>query len=145
MIKTYEGFFDIFKRNKYTKTKGADYDKVLELSADCFVELVDKGYTVDNKYMENPYVQITRLKYKTTILPPKFMFIDVKDDVLTFCDRLQELSVSVNFAYVYANDKGGLSIDRPTYEEIESGTYDNREVSILTLEMIGIDYAWMKH
>jgi len=147
MIKTYEGFFDIFKRNKYTKTKGADYDKVLELSADCFVELVDKGYTVDNKYMENPYVQITRHPItrgrKDKDYPYKF--IDVKDDVLTFCDRLQELSVSVNFAYVYANDKGGLSIDRPTYEEIESGTYDNREVSILTLEMIGIDYAWMKH
>ena len=142
-----EGFFDIFKRTKYTKPKGADYDKVLELSNDCFVELVDKGYTVDNKYMENPYVQITKLPIiigrKDREYPYKF--IDVKDDVLTFCDRVKELGVHVNFAYVYANDKGGLSIDKPTYEEIESGVYDNREVSILTLEMIGIEYAWMKH
>jgi len=56
----YEGFLNFFRKKDKIRPKGADYDKVLELSSDCFVELVDKGYTVDNKYMENPYVQITK-------------------------------------------------------------------------------------
>lgn len=65
-----------------------------------------------------------------------YKFIDVKDDVLSFSDRLKLYDIDVEYSFVYENNKGGLSLDRPTYEELERGDYDNREVSILTLRFI---------
>jgi hypothetical protein len=139
-----EGFFDIFKRNKYTKPKGADYNKVIELSNDCFIDLTDSGYIVKNMFIHHgqdwePYIQITKHHHGNKRKDIPYKFIDVKDDVLSFCDRVKEYDISIEFAFVYENDKGGLSKDNPTYHDFNSGKYDDREVSILTIYMIGFE------
>lgn len=138
MIKKYEGFLDFFRKKKPQPSKvSINYNEVIQLTKDSFAELVDNGWTVNNKYMEFPYVQITKhneRRRKVAVDNP-YRFIDVKDDVLSFCDRVRELDVEVGFAFVYENDEGGYSKDEPTYEDFESGKYDNREVSILTIDL----------
>jgi len=140
-LKTHEGFFDFFK--KKVNKKSIDYNQINDLVNDSFLELIDNGYTVKNGHMGYPYIQITKHPYINGRLFKKkdipYKFTDVKSDVLSFYDRMKSHGVDINFAYVYENDKGGLSIDKPTYQELESGLYDNRDVSILTLEMTGID------
>lgn len=138
MIKKYEGFLDFFRKKKPQPSKvSINYNEVIQLTKDSFAELVDNGWTVNNKYMEFPYVQITKDKLirRKVLQEVPYKFIDVKDDVLSFCDRVMELGVEIEIAYVYENDKGGYSKDEPTYEDFESGKYDNREVSILTIDL----------
>lgn len=139
-VKTNEGFFDFFKRKKKVEVerKPIDYNEIKDIVRDSFVDLTDTGYTVKTKVMDNLYVQITKhneRRRKVAVDNP-YKFIDVKDDVLSFCDRVRELDVEVGFAFVYENDEGGFSKDKPTYEDFESGKYDNREVSILTIDLL---------
>lgn len=155
-VKKYEGFLNFFRKKDKTTIpdETISYDNVIELTKDSFIELVDKGYTVENKYMEFPYVQITkdgirvsmtnRGRVRNSIELP-YKFIDVKDEVLSFCDRVMELGVKIEIAYVYENDKGGYSSEKPTYEDLNNGLYDDREVSILTIYLLGIKDAWKKH
>ena len=146
MIKKYEGFLsNIFKKKSVEQVrKNHDYKYIVELSNDCFIEIQDRGYTVKTKYDLNGdiYVQITKHTfYKSGHIRPEdipYKFIDVKDDVLSFYDRLKEYDLNIKFSvsFVYENDKGGLSCDYPTYDDFEKGYYDNREVSILTISII---------
>ena len=122
------------------------------MSNDSFIELVDDGYTVKNRYMDGPlirlpvspyvqitngpYVQITKHSFYRSgslgnCIPYKF--IDVKADVLAFHSRLKDYDIDIEYSFVYENDKGGFSCDYPKYEDFEKGDYDNREVSILTI------------
>lgn len=136
MIQKYEGFLNLFKKNKKSsEVPSIGYEDMLKLSNDSFIELVDKGYTVKNKFNEgDPYVQITKHRgsLQRSIEIP-YDFIDVKDDVLSFTDRIKDHKINVNYAFVYDNDMGGFSIDNPKYEDFENGDYDNRDVSILTI------------
>jgi hypothetical protein len=139
MIQKYEGFLsNLFKKKSVEKVR-KNYKDIVELSNDCFIELQDIGYTVETKYdlNEDIYVQITKHAfYKSGRVRPEdipYRFIDVKDDVLSFHDRLKEQNIDIGYSFVYENDKGGLSRDNPKYEDFEKGDYDNREVSILTI------------
>jgi hypothetical protein len=137
MIQKYEGFLSNLFKKKPEPVK-INHDDIIELSNDCFIELKDRGYQVRTKYDLNNelYTQITKdvtLRGRGSEVP--YNFIDIKDDVLSFYDRLKDYGVvNINFAFVYENDKDfGLSCDHPQYEEFEKGDYDNREVSILTI------------
>jgi len=131
-----EGFLsNLFKKKPVVKI---NHDSIIELSNDCFLEVKDRGYKVKTKYDLNNelYTQITKdvtLRGRVSEVP--YNFIDIKDDVLSFYDRLKDYGVNINFAFVYENDKGGLSCDNPKYEDFEKGDYDNREVSILTISI----------
>ena len=147
MIQKYEGFLSsLFKKKdepvKTTvRTPLISYDGITELSNDSFIDLTDRGYTIKTKYDLNDelYVQITKHAfYKSGRVRPEdisYKFIDVKDDVLSFHDRLKEQNIDIGYSFVYENDKGGLSCDNPTYDDFEKGDYDNREVSILTISI----------
>jgi hypothetical protein len=135
MIQKYEGFLsNLFKKKPVVKI---NHDSIIELSNDCFLELEDRGYKVKTKYDLNNelYTQITKdvtLRGRGSEVP--YNFIDIKDDVLSFYDRLKDYGdVNINFAFVCNNDKGGFSCDYPKYEDFEKGDYDNREVTILTI------------
>jgi hypothetical protein len=146
MIQKYEGFLsNLFKKKSVEQVrKNHDYKYIVELSNDSFIDLTDRGYTIKTKYDLNDdlYVQITKHAfYKSGRVRPEdipYKFIDVKDDVLSFYDRLKEYDLNIKFSvsFVYENDKGGLSCDYPTYDDFEKGYYDNREVSILTISII---------
>jgi hypothetical protein len=150
MIQKYEGFLsNLFKKKNepvksIVRTPLISYESIVELSNDCFIDLQDRGYIVKTKYdlNEDIYVQITKHTfYKSGRVRPEdipYKFIDVKDDVLSFYDRLKEYDSNIKFsvAFVYENDKGGLSCDNPKYNDFEKGDYDNREVSILTISII---------
>ena len=137
MIQKYEGFLsNLFKKKPVEPVKNPLIrdEKLVELGNDSFIELVDYGYTIKirNKSWDDPYVQIT--KHLRSREDSPYKFIDVKDYVLSFYDRLKDYGdININFAFVYENDKGGLSCDYPKYEDFEKGDYDNREVSILTI------------
>ena len=142
MIKKYEGFLDLFKKKSKDKyldkpiRNRVNGDKIIELIDDSFIELVDNGYTVKNNYFYESYVQITKHNGIRKNRDIMYRFLDVKDNVLSFCDRLKQYDINIDFGFVYENDKGGLSILKPTYEELDGGLYDNREVCILTLHLI---------
>ena len=123
------------------------------MSNGSFQELIDSGYTIENVQnyswfrdedlnVPNPYIQITKQCRRKEI---PYKFIDVKDDVLSFHDRLKDYGVSINFTFVYENDKGGLSRDNPLYEDFERGDFDNREVSILTIDIINYKKSTNNH
>jgi hypothetical protein len=141
MIQKYEGFLsNLFKKKPVEPVKepSISNEKLVELSNDSFIELVDDGYTVKNRYMDGPYVQITKHSFYRSgrIRQDKdipYKFIDVKADVLAFHRRLKDYDIDIEYSFVYENDKGGLSCDYPKYEDFEKGDYDNREVSILTI------------
>lgn len=142
MIQKYEGFFsNLFKKkvvDPVKNTPSISYDEIVEFINDSFIELIDNGYTVKNKYMVDPYVQITKHPHiKGRLRQDKdipYKLIDIKGDILSFHDRLKDYGViSIEYAFVYENDKGGLSIDYPKYEELDNGLYDNREVNIFTI------------
>lgn len=139
MIKKYEGFLsNIFKKKVEPKkplNPLINEEDIVKFSNEYFIELIDKEYTIETKHDLNDelYVQITKQRRKKDI---SYKFIDVKDDVLSFSDRLKLYDIDVEYSFVYENNKGGLSLDRPTYEELERGDYDNREVNILTLRFI---------
>jgi hypothetical protein len=144
MIQKYEGFLsNLFKKKSVEQVrKNHDYKYIVELSNDSFIDLTDRGYTIKTKYDLNDelYVQITKHSfYRSGHIRPEdipYKFIDVKDDVLSFHERLKEQNIDIVYSFVYENDKGGLSCDNPTYDDFEKGYYDNREVSILTISII---------
>lgn len=140
MIRKYESFLDIFRKSKrqnvsmkqIKKSLKDVFYKMKEISEDTFFDI---GYSVKNSTgdgMTLPYVQIVKGVNRKGIEIP-FNFKDVKDDVLTFHNRMKEEDINLEFAFVYENDKGGLSSEKPTYDDLESGLYDEREVSILTI------------
>lgn len=151
MIKTYEGFFDFFKKKKVdisddideNKLPSITHTKILEISEEVFNELKDRGYTIKLTHdswssQDESYVQITKHPFKrrggldqSTDIPIKF--IDIKDDVLTFNDMIMEYNVDISYAYVYENDRGGLSKDEIKGLDFENGSYDDRYVNILTI------------
>ena len=142
MIKKYEGFLsNIFKKKVELlplwepKKPLISEEDIIKFSNEYFIELIDKEYTIKTKHDLNDelYVQITKQRRRQDI---PYKFIDVKDDVLSFSDRLKLYDINVEYSFVYENNNGGLSLDSPKYEELESGDYDNREVSILTLRFI---------
>ena len=98
MIQKYEGFLSSLFKKKVRKNH--DYKYIVELSNDCFIEIQDRGYTVKTKYDLNGdiYVQITKHTfYKSGHIRPEdipYKFIDVKDDVLSFYDRLKEYDLN---------------------------------------------------
>lgn len=135
MIQKYEGFLSNLFKKKPEPVK-INHDMIIELSNDCFLELEDRGYKVKTKYDLNNelYTQITK---DVIVRGRGYNFIDIKDDVLSFYDRLKDYGdVNIIFAFVYDNDKGGLSCDQPKYEDFEKGDYDNREVIILTIKIV---------
>lgn len=69
-----------------------------------------------------------------------YNFIEVKDDVLNFYDRLKEYNIDLKLSFVYENNTGGLSRDEPSYDDIKNGLYDKRQVSILTISAKNLDY-----
>ena len=144
MIQKYEGFLsNLFKKKvEPNKTPLISYESIVELSNDSFIDLTDRGYTIKTKYNLNEeiYTQITKHTfYRSGRIQQKdipYKFIDFKDDVLSFSDRLKDYGVDVEYSFVYEDDKGGLSLDSPKYEDFDKGDYDNREVSILTIRII---------
>ena len=112
MIQKYEGFLsNLFKKKNepvkpIVRTPLISYESIVELSNDCFIELQDRGYTVETKYdlNEDIYVQITKHTfYKSGRVRPEdipYKFIDVKDDVLSFHDRLKEQNVDIGYSFV---------------------------------------------
>lgn len=144
MIQKYEGFLsNLFKKKvEPNKTPLISYESIVELSNDSFIDLTDRGYTIKTKYNLNEeiYTQITKHTfYRSGRIQQKdipYKFIDVKDDVLSFSDRLKDYGVDVEYSFVYEDDKGGLSLDSPKYEDFDKGDYDKREVSILTIRII---------
>ena len=144
MIQKYEGFLsNLFKKKvEPNKTPLISYESIVELSNDSFIDLTDRGYTIKTKYNLNEeiYTQITKHTfYRSGRIQQKdipYKFIDVKDDLLSFSDRLKDYGVDVEYSFVYEDDKGGLSLDSPKYEDFDKGDYDNREVSILTIRII---------
>lgn len=155
MIQKYEGFLSNLFKSKDKKVKSDFrywkddkspeklrnyYVKVRELSNDCFIELEDRGYTIETKFDLNGtlYTQITKLKIEMGRFNKEmsYNFIDIKDDILSFHDRLEDDKDGIGdieYSFVYNNDKGGFSCDYPKYEDFEKGDYDNREVTILTI------------
>ena len=144
MIQKYEGFLsNLFKKKvEPNKTPLISYESIVELSNDSFIDLTDRGYTIKTKYNLNEeiYTQITKHTfYRSGRIQQRdipYKFIDVKDDLLSFSDRLKDYGVDVEYSFVYEDDKGGLSLDSPKYEDFDKGDYDNREVSILTIRII---------
>ena len=144
MIQKYEGFLsNLFKKKvEPNKTPLISYESIVELSNDSFIDLTDRGYTIKTKYNLNEeiYTQITKHTfYRSGRIQQKdipYKVIDVKDDVLSFSDRLKDYGVDVEYSFVYEDDKGGLSLDSPKYEDFDKGDYDKREVSILTIRII---------
>ena len=144
MIQKYEGFLsNLFnKKVEPNKTPLISYESIVELSNDSFIDLTDRGYTIKTKYNLNEeiYTQITKHTfYRSGRIQQRdipYKFIDVKDDLLSFSDRLKDYGVDVEYSFVYEDDKGGLSLDSPKYEDFDKGDYDKREVSILTIRII---------
>jgi hypothetical protein len=137
MIKKYEGFFsNIFKKKEVNK-KDINYNEIVKISIETFTDLTDSGFSLKNSYdlNENFYVQITKHYRGRQHKDIPYKFIKVKDDVLSFYDRVKEIEPDCNikFSFVYENKEGGLSSKSPKYEEFERGDYDNREVEILTI------------
>ena len=144
MIQKYEGFLsNLFKKKvEPNKTPLISYESIVELSNDSFIDLTDRGYTIKTKYNLNEeiYTQITKHTfYRSGRIQQKdipYKFIDVKDDVLSFHDRLKEQNIDIGYSFFHEHDKGGLSCDNPKYEDFDKGDYDKREVSILTIRII---------
>lgn len=116
------------------------YDDIVKLSNDSFMELEDIGYTIktnkiDRSFLGYMFVQIFKQSKRShnQHFDNPYNFIDIKDDVLSFHDRLKEYNANIVYSFVYENDEGGYSLDRPTYEDFEMGVYDKREVSIFTI------------
>jgi len=141
MIRKYEGFLDRYLGLKVKQVKRNIIDifnKMKELSEDTFVDIIWNGYSVKNSSgdgMTEPYVQIVKGVNKKGIEIP-FKFKDVKDDILTFFNRMKDENINLEFAFVYENNQGGFSSIKPKYEDLEKGLYDEKEVSILTIYIV---------
>ena len=141
MIRKYEGFLDRYLGLKVKQVKRNTIDifnKMKELSEDTFVDTIWNGYSVKNSSgdgMTEPYVQIVKGVNKKGI-EIQFKFKDVKDDILTFFNRMKDENINLEFAFVYENNQGGLSSIKPKYEDLEKGLYDEKEVSILTIYIV---------
>ena len=135
MIRKNEGFLDMFRSKKTNKSNIDVFSKMKEVSEDTFVDITWSGYSVKNSSgvgMTEPYVQIVKGVNRKGIEIP-FKFKDVKDDVLTFHDRMKEENINLEFSFVYENDEGGFSSIKPSYDDLEKGIFDDKEVSILTI------------
>jgi hypothetical protein len=134
MIKNYESFLDIFKRKKIPKEPNKNnlieiYNKMKEISNIVFYnmsEFIVKNSTGGD--MTEPYVQI----FKTKDERP-FIFRDLKDYIVNFFNRMNNENINLEFRMTFKNEKGGLSVVGATYQDIESGLYDEKEIIILTM------------
>lgn len=134
MIKKYVSFLDIFKRKKISKDTDKKnfievFNKMKEISNNVFCNISE--YIVKNDTggdMTEPYVQIIKTEDETP-----FIFRDIKDYIVKFFNRMNNENINLEFHMTFENENGGLSIIKPTYQDIQSGLYDEKEIIILTI------------
>ena len=86
----------------------------------------------------NTYTQIIKGIRNGTEIP--YNFLEVKDEVLNFYDRLKEYNIDLKLSFVYENNTGGLSRDEPSYDDIKNELYDKIQVSMLTISAKNLEY-----
>jgi hypothetical protein len=110
----------------------------MRISDDVFANIKNR-YSINNHTGGDTYVQIIKGINRRNGSEIPYNFIEVKDDVLNFYDRLKEYNLYVELSFVYENNTGGLSRDNPSYDDIKNGLYDKRKVSILTISAKNLD------
>jgi len=112
----------------------------IEISNDTFSNIINK-YSVKSSTggLGNTYTQITKGISRRNGSEIPYNFIEVKNEVLNFYDRLKEYNIDLELSFVYENNTGGLSRDEPSYDDIKNGLYDKRQVSILTISAKNLD------
>jgi hypothetical protein len=105
------------------------FNKMEEISNIVFYNIgeyiVKKGTGED---MTEPYVQIIKTEDERP-----FIFRDLKDYIVKFFNRMNNENINLRFHITFENEKGGLSVVKPTYQDIQSGLYDEKEIIILTI------------
>lgn len=164
MIKTYEGFFDFFKKKKINIDKTIDktidnttdenkpsitHIKILEIGNEVFNELKDRGYTI--KFTNNisdditsvpeneSYVQITKHPFKR-----RSGELDQSTDIpIKFIDIKDDIltfndiimGYNVDISYSYVYEKDGMFVSRHTrYKNISRGGLSRDNVKGLDFE-----------
>ena len=148
--KSYDGGINIYTQDSIKNYKPVfnSFQNIInilnfiEISNDTFSNIRNR-YSVKSSTggLGNTYTQITKginpANRNGNEIP--YNFVEVKDDVLNFYDRLNEYNIDLELSFVYENNTGGLSRDEPSYDDIKNGLYDKRQVSILTISAKNLD------